>query len=123
MSDKAKVSRLTAGQIVLVDWRGDALPKEPNKLRPAIVIEKDGLFAFDFQNAIVVPLTEDARMVIPGLTLPILPTAGNGCREQCWAASYLVTTASKLRMRSTQSAVTSDQLGVIRQQVARAIGA
>jgi mRNA interferase MazF len=123
MSDNAKVSRLTPGQIVLVDWRGDALPKEPNKLRPAIVIEKDGLFASDFQNAIVVPMTQDARMVIPGLTLSILPTAGNGCREQCWAASYLVTTASKLRMRSTRSAVTTDQLNVIRQQVARAIGA
>jgi hypothetical protein len=36
--------------------------KEPSKLRPAIVIEKDGLFARDFQNAIVMPLTEDARM-------------------------------------------------------------
>jgi mRNA interferase MazF len=123
MSDNAKVSRLTAGQIVLVDWRGDATPKEPNKLRPAIVIEKDGLFASDFQNAIVVPLTQDARMVIPGLTLPIPPTAGNGCKERCWAASYLVTTASKLRMRSTQSAVTAEQLAVVRQQVARAIGA
>lgn len=28
----------TAGQIVLVDWR-DALPKEPNKRRPAVVVE------------------------------------------------------------------------------------
>jgi mRNA-degrading endonuclease toxin of MazEF toxin-antitoxin module len=123
MSDNAKLLRLAAGQIVLVDWRGDALPKEPNKLRPAIVIENDGLFASDFQNAIVVPLTEDSRMVIPGLTLPILPTADNGCKERCWAASYLVTTASKLRMRSTRSNVTAEQLAVVRRQVARAIGA
>jgi hypothetical protein len=25
----------TAGDIVLADWRGDALPKKPNKRRPA----------------------------------------------------------------------------------------
>jgi mRNA-degrading endonuclease toxin of MazEF toxin-antitoxin module len=123
MSDNARVSRLTAGQIVLVDWWGDALPKEPNKLRPAIVIDEDGLFASDFQNSIVVPLTEDERMVILGLTLSILPTSDNGCKERCWAASYLVTTASKRRMRSTPSCVTAEQLAVVRQQVARAIGA
>jgi hypothetical protein len=28
---------VAAGQIVLVDWR-DALPKEPNKRRPAVVV-------------------------------------------------------------------------------------
>jgi mRNA interferase MazF len=36
---------LHAGQIVLADWRGDALPKEPNKRRPAVVVEDDALFA------------------------------------------------------------------------------
>jgi hypothetical protein len=30
---------LRAGQIVLTDWRGDAMPKEPNKRRPAVVVE------------------------------------------------------------------------------------
>ena len=30
--------RFAAGDIVLADWR-DALPKEPNKRRPAIVVE------------------------------------------------------------------------------------
>ena len=28
----------SGGQIVIADWR-DALPKEPNKLRPAVVVE------------------------------------------------------------------------------------
>ena len=32
---------LRAGQIVLAGWRGDARPKEPNKRRPAVVIEVD----------------------------------------------------------------------------------
>src|ERR1051325_11112278 len=36
---------LRAGQIVLADWRGDARPREPNKRRPAVVVEDDVLFA------------------------------------------------------------------------------
>ena len=30
---------MMAGHIVLVDWRSDAMQKEPNKLRPCVVIE------------------------------------------------------------------------------------
>ena len=47
-----------AGQIALADWRG-ALPKEPNKRRPAVVVEDDGLFAPGYPNTILVPLTDD----------------------------------------------------------------
>ena len=61
---------LHAGQIVLADWRGDALPKEPNKLRPAVVVEDDGLFAPSYPNAILVPLTEDANFAIRELSVP-----------------------------------------------------
>ena len=43
---------LRAGQIVLADWRGGARPNEPNKLRPAVVVEDDGLFAPFYPNAI-----------------------------------------------------------------------
>jgi mRNA interferase MazF len=57
---------LYAGQIVLAEWRGDALPKEPNKRRPAVVVEDDGLCAPSYPNAILVPLTEDAALAIPG---------------------------------------------------------
>ena len=32
-----------AGQIVIADWR-DAIPREPNKLRPAVAIEDTALF-------------------------------------------------------------------------------
>jgi mRNA interferase MazF len=69
---------LQAGQIVLVDWR-DALPKEPNKLRPAVVVEDDELFSPGYPNAILVPLTEDAPLAIPDLSVALEPTAGNGC--------------------------------------------
>lgn len=70
---------LRAGQIVLADWRGDALPTEPNKRRPAVVVEDDGLFAPGYPNVILVPLTEDVTLAIPDLSVAITPTAENGC--------------------------------------------
>ena len=39
-----------AGQIVIVDWR-DAIPKEPNKVRPAVVVEDHELFDESYPNA------------------------------------------------------------------------
>jgi mRNA interferase MazF len=113
---------LRAGQIVLADWRGDALPREPNKRRPAVVVEDDGLFAPGYPNAILVPLTEDAALAIPDLAVSITPTPENGCSNVCWAVSHLVATTSKRRLRSTLSRITQDQLTAIRRQIALAIG-
>lgn len=113
---------LRAGQIVLADWRGDALPKEPNKRRPAVVVEDDGLFAPDYPNVILVPLTDDATLVIPDLSVAITPNAENGCDKPCWAVSHLVATTSKTRLRATSSCITADQLLAIRRQIALAIG-
>jgi mRNA-degrading endonuclease toxin of MazEF toxin-antitoxin module len=113
---------LHAGQIVLADWRGDALPKEPNKRRPAVVVEDDGLFAPAYPNVILVPLTEDAALAIPDLSVPIAPTAENGCGKMCWAVSHLVATTSKARLRATSSRITPGQLAIIRRQVAIVIG-
>ena len=113
---------LRAGQIVVADWRGDAMPKEPNKLRPAVVVEDDGLFAPSYPNTILVPLTEDMAHAIPDLSVPIAPTADNGCAKPCWAVSHLVATTSKARLRSTQSHITAEQLAAVRRQIALAIG-
>lgn len=113
---------LQAGQIVLADWRGDALPKEPNKRRPAVVVEDDRLFAPSYPNAILVPLTEDTALAIPDLAVSILPTAENGCSKPCWAVSHLVATTSKHRLQSTPSRITPGQLVAIRRQIAFAIG-
>lgn len=113
---------LRAGQIVLADWRGDARPKEPNKRRPAVVVEDDELFAAAYPNAILVPLTEDEALAIPDLSVAIEPTAENGCRKPCWAVSHLVATTSKLRLRVTPSRITSEQLAAIRRQIALAVG-
>ena len=112
-----------AGRIVVVDWRGDALPKEPNKLRPAVVVSDDGLFVPEYPNVIVVPLTDDERLVIKTLSLSIQPSSENGCTNPCWAVAHLVTTASRQRLRATSSAVTEEQLAAIRHRLALAIGA
>jgi mRNA-degrading endonuclease toxin of MazEF toxin-antitoxin module len=113
---------LSAGQIVLADWRGDAMPKQPNKLRPAVVVEDDGLFAATYPNAILVPLTSDAAFAIPDLSVAIEPTAENGCTTPCWAVSHLVATTSKRRLHATPSRITPQQLAAIRRQIALCIG-
>ncbi|MDE2004946.1 MAG: type II toxin-antitoxin system PemK/MazF family toxin [Rhodospirillales bacterium] len=113
---------LRAGQIVLADWHGDALPKEPNKRRPAVVVEDDDLFAPGYPNAILVPLTEDAALAIPDLSVAIAPNAENGCRKPCWAVSHLLATTAKARLTATASRITDAQLAAIRRQIAVAIG-
>jgi mRNA interferase MazF len=111
-----------SGQIVVADWRGDALPKEPNKSCPAIVVEDDGLFDAAYPNTILVPFTDDAALVIPALATQISPTPENGCSKPCWAVSHLVATTSKKRLTATALRITAEQLRSIRQQIALAIG-
>jgi mRNA interferase MazF len=118
MSDFGAV---TAGEIVVADWR-DAAPKEANKKRPAIVVEAP-LFVAAFPSVILVPLTDDPGLVITGLTVAIAPTAENGCTKPCWALSYNVTATSKTRLARTPSRITAGQLASIRQQIAVAVGA
>lgn len=115
------MTTLRAGQIVLADWR-DALPKEPNKLRPAIVVEDDRLFPTDYQNVILVPLSEDHELAPPEMSLRIDPTAENGCTKRCYALSHCVAATSVERITLTSSRITRDQLTAIRRQIAMAIG-
>jgi mRNA-degrading endonuclease toxin of MazEF toxin-antitoxin module len=109
------------GQIVTVEWR-DALPKEANKRRPAVVIEDAELFDPGYPNVILVPLTEDAAMVIAHLSARIDPTPENGCTKTCYAMSPLVTGTLKAWVRGTGSHVTAGQLADIRRRVGEAIG-
>jgi len=44
---------VAAGDVVIVNWR-DALPKEANKRRPAIVVEDSDLFDAAYPNVILV---------------------------------------------------------------------
>jgi len=111
-----------AGDIVIVDWRGGALPPEPNKLRPAVVVQDEALFASDYPNILVVPLTEDAALAIPELSVAVDPTPENGCSKRCFALAPFVTAVSRRRLRTTPSRIRLEQLRRIRQQIAAAIG-
>jgi len=116
------MERFKAGTIVIVDWRSGALPKEPNKLRPAVVVEDDGLFGPNYPNVIVVPLTEDADLAMPDLSVVIDPTPENGCTKRCYALAPSVGSVSMARVRGTASRVTGEQVRRIRALVAEAIG-
>ena len=113
--------RPKAGSIVLVDWR-DALPKEPNKLRPALVVEDDELFDEAYPNLIVAPLTTEAKLAIDELSVPIDPSPENGCKARSFIISHLVTTVSKHRVQTTKSFVDQATLTFVREQIAIAIG-
>lgn len=113
---------LHAGQIVLIDWRGDGLPKEPNKRRPCIAVQDDSLFDPTFPNVLVVPIAESAAFLIPSLVVIIEPTKENGCTKRCFAVSHSIAVASKLRIEhATNSRITDEQLRQIRRQIAECI--
>jgi mRNA interferase MazF len=115
------VAEFLGGQIVIADWR-DALPKEPNKLRPAVVVEDEGLFDAAYPNVILVPLTEDPRLAIADLSVAIDPTPQNACTKRCYALSHCVATTSAKRVRATASRISAGELLAIRRQIALAIG-
>jgi mRNA-degrading endonuclease toxin of MazEF toxin-antitoxin module len=114
--------RIAAGSIVVGDRRGDALPKEPNKARPAVVLEDHGLFAAGYPNVIVVPLTDDEGLAIPELPVAIDPTPENGCDKRCFAPAPFVTSASLSLVRESLSRISQDQLRRIRREIAFAFG-
>ncbi|MSP01368.1 MAG: type II toxin-antitoxin system PemK/MazF family toxin [Acetobacteraceae bacterium] len=116
------MARIKAGTIVIVDWRGSALPNEPNKLRPAVVVEDDELFEPDYPNVVVVPLTSDAGLAIPGLSVILEPTPENGCERRCFALAPSVTTVSVRRVRATESRIQPEQLIELRRRIAETIG-
>lgn len=122
MGRAAASRRPAAGRIVLVDWRGGALPHEPTRLRPAVVVEDQELFPDDYPNLIVVPLTRDAGLAHRAFAEEIPPSKENGVDSTCWALAHHVTSVSLRRVRPTDSAITQDQLGSIRGRIALAIG-
>lgn len=117
------MTRAKAGDVVIVDWRGGALPEEPNRLRPAIVVEDEALFAPDYPNILVVPLTTDAGIAMPGLSVTIDPAPENGRARRCFALAPFVTSVSTRRVRATASRIELEQLVAIRGRIAAAIGA
>jgi mRNA-degrading endonuclease toxin of MazEF toxin-antitoxin module len=117
------VSRHAAGSIVVVDWRGGALPQEPTKLRPAVVVEDHELFPDEYPNMLVVPLTREEGLAHRAFAERIDPTAENGAAATCWALAHHVTSVSLRRVDPTDSRITEAQLASIRKRVTVAVGA
>ena len=117
------MARFKAGDIVIVDWRGRPLPTEPTRLRPAVVVEDDELFDPGYPNILVVPLTTDQLLAIPGLAVTIDPAPYNGCKQRCFALTPSLTSVSASRVRATASRIRADQLEELRKRIAEAIGA
>ena len=116
------MSRIAAGTIVLVDWRSGAVPREPTKVRPAIVVEDHELFPEDYPNTLVVPLTCDEGLAYAAFAQRIDPAPENGADETSWALAHHVTSVSLQRVQPTPSRITSKQLAGIRAHAALALG-
>lgn len=114
--------RLAAGSIVLVDWRSGALPREPTRIRPAVVVEDHDLFPDDYPNTIVVPLTRDEGLAYPSFAERIDPTPDNGGIATSWALAHHLTSVSLRRVQSTNGHITDAQLHALRQRIAFALG-
>jgi mRNA-degrading endonuclease toxin of MazEF toxin-antitoxin module len=121
---------LRAGQIVTVDWRRDPLdpaqdphPPEPNKLRPAVVVQDTGLFDPSFPTVLVVPMTGDPELAIPDLTVVLEPSASNDCKKRSYLLPQHLTCVAKTRIRTaTDSRISPAELQQLRQLVVLAIG-
>jgi len=114
---------LEAGQIVLVDWRHDPRHPEPNKLRPAVVVQDSGLFDASYPTVIVVPLTRDGELAIQDLTVLLEPTESNGCSTTCYLLPQNISCVSKQRIQTvTASRITPEELQQLRQLIALAVG-
>lgn len=106
------------GQIVVVDWR-DSLPSssEPNKRRPAIVVGSERVFGADLTFEMVVPLTSEAALAIPGASTAIDPSPENGCTKRSYALAWNVQTVAHARVTQTPSFIDDTELAAIRAQI------
>ena len=116
------MSRPAAGTIVLVDWRTGAVPSEPTRIRPAVVVEDDEIFPDAYPNTLVTPLTRDESFAYEAFSERIDPTPENGADATSWALAHHVMSVSLRRVQATPSRVTAEQLLSLRRRIALAIG-
>jgi mRNA interferase MazF len=99
------------------------LPREPSRLRPAVVVEDHELFPDEYPNVLVVPLTRDEGLAYRSFAERIEPTVENGADATCWALAHHVTSVSLRRVTPTDSRITAVQLESIRKRIMVAMGA
>jgi len=98
-------------------------PPEPNKLRPAVVVQDTSLFDPSYPTVLVVPMTGDPELAIPDLTVVLQPSAGNGCRKVSYLLPQHLTCVAKTRIHAaTDSRISAAELQQLRQLVVLAIG-
>jgi mRNA interferase MazF len=101
----------------------DPQPPEPNKLRPAVVVQDSELFDPAYPTVLVVPMTGDPALAIPDLTLVLQPSPGNGCKKVSYLLSQNLTCVAKSRITAvTKSQITQTELQQLRQLVVLSIG-
>ncbi len=102
---------MTAGEIVLADWR-DAIPStgEPNKRRPGVVVGSARIYRSGFPFALVVPLTGEAALAIPGASATIAPSRLNGCTKMTYALAWNVQCVPLARVMKTTSRLDATDL-------------
>lgn len=115
--------RPQAGEIVIVDWRRHAHPREPTKRRPAVVVEDSNLFPDNYPNLLVAPMTSDEGLAHQAFAVRVDPDSNNGVASTCWVLSHHVTSVSLERVHATESRVRAEQLAAIRARIALALGA
>jgi mRNA-degrading endonuclease toxin of MazEF toxin-antitoxin module len=121
---------LKAEQIVTVDWRKDPdhpaqdpQPPEPNKLRPAVVVQDIELFDPAYPTVLVVPMTGDPDLAIPDLTVVLQPSPSNGYKKVSYLLPQSLTCVAKTRITAaTNSQITPAELQQLRQLVVLTIG-
>jgi mRNA interferase MazF len=117
------MARAAAGDVCVLNLRGDGLPKEANKIRPCVIVEDTDLFAEEHPNVIVVPLTTNASTIISQLAVTIAPARENGLERTFFAPAYMVTAASKQRLQGEPiGRITREQLHSIRAYIAESLG-
>jgi len=107
---------------VLVDWRVGAVPREPTKVRPSVVVEDHELFPVTYPNTVVVPLTRDEALAYEAFAERIDPAPENGADTTSWALAHHVTAVSLQRVQATPSRITAAQLAGLRRRIALALG-
>lgn len=99
------------------------MPREPSRLRPAVVVEDHELFPDEYPNVLVVPLTRDEGLAHRSFAERIDPTTENGVDATCWALAHHVTSVSLRRVNPADSRITAVQLASIRKRIMVSIGA
>lgn len=105
------------GAIVLVDWRDNHISPEPGKRRPAVVIGNPAALA-SLRVLTVVPLTGQARLALPALSIRLEPSPKNGLIKPSFALAWNIQTIAFERISEiTAATITSDEVSALKRLI------